>query len=69
MDEGASAIFVAEKTSVVNYRGFPRQLTAAGLTTEGHFGHLHVFFSPLTCVNNNFQAIFAFLGSLNNWYI
>jgi len=62
MDEGASAGFVAEKT----YRGFPRQLTAAGLTTEGHFGHLHVFFSPLTCVNNNFQAIFAFLGSLNN---
>jgi len=38
-----------------------RQLTAAGsnkirqLTAEGHLSNLLVFFSPIKCVNNNFQ--------------
>ena len=47
-------------SSVVNYRRFPRQLTAAGfyfqhLTIEGYFRLLHVFLSQTTCVYSNFQ--------------
>jgi len=38
---------------------FPRELTATGLfprqlTVEGYFHLLHVFFSPIKYVNNNF---------------
>jgi len=46
--------------SVVNYRGFPRQLTTAGLgnprqlTAKRKFCLLHVFLNLLKCVNNNF---------------
>jgi len=47
--------------STVNYRGFPWQLTAAGLgnprqlTAEGQFRILHVFLNLIICVNNNFR--------------
>ena len=49
--------------SVVNCRGFPRELTAAGsnkiqkLTVKGHLSNLLVFFSLLKCVNNKFHGL------------
>ena len=50
------------ETLAVNCRGFSRELIAVGckqirqLTAEGYLGNLHVFFSPIKCVNNNFQT-------------
>jgi len=39
----------------------PRQLTA-----ERYYDHLMVFFSLITCVNNNFLICYMVLGSLRS---
>jgi hypothetical protein len=55
--------------SAVNYRGFPRQLTAAGfaiprqLTAEGQYGILLVCLSLMISVKSNFQLLYYCTGN------
>ena len=61
-----------EVSSVVNCRSFPRQLTTVGLlprqlTIEGYFRLLHVFFSPIKCVNNNFPP--PMVNFMNGYFV